>query len=145
MADAKANILMGAAFVTFTIALGQARTGAAPLPLLILGGAAFFAAIFATMAVLPTTRRPRRTGEGNILFFGYFTALGEDEFIDEVTSRLATEDSIYRTMARDIYQNGQVLQNRKYKMLGWAYRIFLLGLVASCAAYVIQHFLLPAG
>jgi hypothetical protein len=145
MADAKANILMGAAFVTFTIAIGQARGGTAPLPLLILGGAAFFAAIFAVMAVLPTIGRSRRTAKGNILFFGYFTQLGEEEFIDEVTSRLATEDSIYRTMARDIYQNGQVLQNRKYRMLGWAYRIFLLGLIASCAAYVVQHFFLRAG
>ena len=144
MADAKASILMGATFVIFTIAIGQARAGAAPLPLLILGAAAFFSAIFAVMAVLPTIRRTRRSGEGNILFFGYFTQLGEEEFIDEVTSRLATEDSIYRTMARDIYQNGQVLQNKKYRMLGWAYRIFLLGLVASCAAYVIQHFFLAA-
>lgn len=144
MADAKANILMGAAFVTFTIAIGQARGGTAPLPLLILGGAAFFAAIFAVMAVLPSIGRSGRAGKGNILFFGYFTALGEEEFIDEVTARLASEDSIYRTMARDIYQNGQVLQNKKYRMLGIAYRIFLLGLVSSCAAYVIQHFL-PSG
>ena len=61
--------------------------------------------------------------------------MGEEEFIDELTARLRTEDSIYRTMARDIYQSGTVLQHKKYRMLGWAYRIFLVGLVASCAAY----------
>jgi hypothetical protein len=139
MADTKANILMGATFVIFTITIGQARTGAAPLPLLILVGAAFFAAIFAVLAVLPLTRRRKQAGERNILFFGVFSQMGEDEFIEEVVSRLRTEDSIYRTMARDIHQAGSVLQNKKYRLLGIAYRIFLTGLVASCAAYVILH------
>jgi hypothetical protein len=139
MADAKASILMGATFVIFTITIGQARTGAAPLPLLILGGAAFFAAICAVLAVLPLTRGRKSAGERNILFFGVFSQMSEDAFVEEVMSRLRTEDSIYRTMARDIHQAGSVLQNKKYRFLGMAYRIFLAGLVASCAAYVIQH------
>src|SRR3954471_4967721 len=79
MADAKASILMGATFVIFTITISQARTGAAPLPLLILGGAAFFAAICAVLAVLPLTRGGKPTGERNILFFGVFSQMGEDE------------------------------------------------------------------
>ena len=130
---------MGATFVIFTITIGQARSGAAPLPLLILDGTAFFSAIFAVLAVLPLTRGKARSGERNILFFGVFSQMGEEEFIEEVTSRLRTEDSIYRTMARDIHQAGSVLQNKKYKMLAWAYRTFLLGLVASCAAFIIQY------
>jgi hypothetical protein len=142
MADTKASILMGATFVIFTITIGQAREGTAPLPLLILGGAAFFSAIFAVLAVLPMTKRRKRTGEPNILFFGVFTEMAEEEFIDAVTARVRTEDMIYRTMARDIYQNGMVLQRKKYRMLGYAYKVFLVGLVASCAAYVIQQFLI---
>jgi hypothetical protein len=55
MADAKASLLMGASCVIFTITIGQARNGMPPVPLLILGGAAFFAAIFAVLAVLPKT------------------------------------------------------------------------------------------
>ena len=140
MADAKASILMGATFVIFTITIGQARTGAAPpLPLLILGAAAFFSAIFAVLAVLPAARY-RSEGGLNLLFFGSFSQMGEKEFIDEVTSRLRTEDSIYRTMARDIHQAGSVLQNKKYRLLGYAYRIFLAGLVASFAAFVAEYF-----
>src|SRR3954463_13123739 len=88
MADAKASLLMGATFVIFTITIGQARAGAAPLPLLILGGSAFFSAIFAVLAVLPLTRGKARSGERNILFFGVFSQMGEEEFIEEVTSRL---------------------------------------------------------
>ena len=142
MADTKASILMGATFVIFTITIGQARNGGAPLPLLILGGAAFFSAIFAVLSVLPKTGKPKRDGESNLLFFGVFTQLGEEEFIEEITARVRTEDGIYRTMARDIYQNGQVLQKKKYRLLAIAYQIFLVGLVASCAAYVVQHFLM---
>ena len=139
MADTKASILMGATFVIFTITIGQARGDGAPVPLLILGGAAFFSAIFAVLAVLPMTKKRKASGERNILFFGVFSQMAEEEFIDELTARIRTEDNIYRTMARDIHQAGCVLQNKKYRMLGYAYRVFLVGLVASCAAYVILY------
>ena len=139
MADAKASLLMGATFVIFTITIGQSRGGLPPIPLLILGGAAFFAAICAVLAVIPMTSGKNRSGRPNILFFGTFSRMAEDAFIDEVTSRLRTDDSIYRTMARDIHQAGTVLQTKKYRLLTWAYRIFLLGLVGSGAAFVIQY------
>jgi hypothetical protein len=137
MADQKASILMGASFVIFTITVGQARGAGAPLPLLILGAFSFVSAICAVMAVLPTIGS-RRKAPQNLLFFGSFTDLGEDEFVERITARLGTDDSIYRTMARDIYQNGCVLRHKKYRMLGWAYRVFLVGLVASAAAFVLE-------
>ena len=138
MADHKASILMGATFVIFTIAIGQARSSPAPLPLLILGGAAFFSAVFAVLAVLPAIRY-RKAAKPNLLFFGSFTQLDEEEFIDRLAERLRSEDSIYRTMARDIYQNGRVLAGKKYLYLGYAYRIFLAGLTASFVAFVLQY------
>jgi hypothetical protein len=141
MADTKASILMGATFVIFTITIGKAQGSSAPVPLLILGGAAFLSAIFAILAVLPVTRKRRPAGEPNILFFGVFTKMSEDEFIETVTSRLCSDDSIYRTMARDIYQAGMVLERKKYRMLSLAYRTLLAGLVASCAAYIILYVL----
>ena len=141
MADTKASILMGATFVIFTITIGKAQGSSAPIPLLILGGAAFFAAIFAVLAVLPVARKSKPTAESNILFFGVFTQMKEDEFIDLIVSRLHTDDSIYRTMARDIYQAGMVLQRKKYRLLSYAYRTLLIGLVASCVAYIILYVL----
>lgn len=139
MADHKASILMGATFVIFTITVSQARGGAAPVPLLILGAAAFLSAVFAILTVLPMTKKRKPTGQPNILFFGTFSRMEEEEFIDAVTDRLRTEDSFYRTMARDIYQAGSVLQNKKYRMLAYAYRTFLIGLVASATAYVVEY------
>ena len=138
MADHKASILMGATFVIFTITIGKAQGATAPLPLLILGGAAFVSAVFAILAVLPATRRPRPSANANLLFFGVFTHLPEDVFVDEIT-RLRSDDQIYRAMARDIYQAGKVLQRKKYRMLGYAYWTFLAGLIASCVAYVVLY------
>jgi Family of unknown function (DUF5706) len=139
MADTKASILMGATFVIFTITIGHAQGGSAPLPLLVLGGAAFLSAICAILAVLPATKGKGGVGKPNILFFGTFTRMSEEAFIADLTSRLHDDRSLYETMARDIYQGGTVLQNKKYRMLALAYRIFLVGLVASCATYVALY------
>jgi hypothetical protein len=138
MADQKASILMGASFVIFTITIGQARGTTPPVPLLILGAAAFLSAICAVLCVVPAFRR-RKAGSANLLFFGSFTQLTEEAFTEELVAKLGDDDTIYRTMARDIYQNGCVLQHKKYRMLGWAYRIFLAGLVASAAAFVLGY------
>jgi hypothetical protein len=139
MADQKASILMGATFVIFTITIGQAHGTTPPLPLLILGGAAFLAAVCAVLAIVPATRLKRREGRLNLLFFGSFAALGEDEYLDRVTAILHDEEECYRAMALDMYQNGLVLARKKYRMLGYAYRIFLLGMTASLVAFVAER------
>jgi hypothetical protein len=139
MADHKASMLMAATFVIFTITVGKAQNSVAPVALLILGASAFFSAIFAVLAVLPAIRF-RKDAPLNLLFFGSFTRLSEDEYLDQVTERLRTEDEIYRTMARDIYQNGLVLARKKYRYLGFAYRIFLAGLTVSFVAFLVEYF-----
>ena len=139
MADQKANILLAATFVIFTIAIGQAREMEQPLPLLILGGGAFFSAIFAILAVLPAWHF-RTGGETNLLFFGSFSQLSEEEYLDRIIDAVEDDETAFRMMARDLYQNGIVLERKKYRLLGYAYRIFLAGLVASCAAFVIEYF-----
>jgi hypothetical protein len=137
MADQKASILMGATFVIFTITVGQATKGSATLPLLLLGGGAFFAAVLAVLSILPATRIYR--GPLNLLFFGSFSQLGEEEYIDQLCARLQSDDLIFETMARDTYQNGVVLERKKYRLLGYAYRVFLVGLTASFVAFLVQH------
>jgi hypothetical protein len=139
MADQKASILMGAAFVIFTITIGQAKGTGAPLPLLILGGAAFFSAVFAVLAILPATHF-RAAGPTNLLFFGSFSQLDEPDYTERMLDALGSDEAIYRAMAHDIYQNGIVLERKKYRLLGYAYRIFLAGLTASFIAFITQHF-----
>jgi len=140
MADQKANILLAATFVIFTIAIGQVRATAEPLPLLILGASAFVSAIFAILAVLPAARY-RSKGGINLLFFGSFSQLDEEEYLDRVVETISDEEAAFRLMLRDLYQNGLVLERKKYRLLGYAYRIFLAGLVASFTAFVAGYFM----
>ena len=139
MADQKASILMGATFVVFTIAVGQARSGALPLTLLVLAGFAFLSAMCAVAAILPSIATKTATGtHPNLLFFGTFTQLSEDEFADRVLAELGDDERIYRAMLRDIHQNGMVLQNKKYRLLRAAYLLFLTGLICSFAIFLLE-------
>ncbi len=140
MADQKANMVLAASFVIFTVTISQAHGGQHPLPLLVLGAAAFAAAVLAIMAVLPAVKTPPRPeGPTNLLFFGSFTQLPEAEFVDRMLDAVAEPRIVYETFAHDIYQNGRVLAVKKYRYLGYAYRILLGGLVASLVAFVAPY------
>ena len=144
MADQKASILMGATFVVFTLAVGQARSGDLALPLAILATFAFLSALLAVSAVLPRVGKAPpvvyRDGKdhSNILFFGRFEQMEEDEYIAAVKARLRSEEDMYETMLRDTYQNGIVLARRKYRYLAHAYRLFAVGLTLAFVAFVVE-------
>jgi hypothetical protein len=146
MADQKASILMGATFVVFTLAVGQARAGAGAfaMPLTILATFSFLSALLAVSAVLPRVGKspPVVFKDGkdhsNILFFGRFAQMEEDDFIAAVKARMRSEDDLYETILRDTYQNGVVLARRKYRYLAYAYRLFVVGLTATFLAFAYE-------
>ena len=143
MADHKANMLIGATFIVFTLAIGQSRTGDLSIPLMILAVAAFASAGLASIAVMPAFT-PAKGGPANMLFFGGFSSLSEEEFIERLLSEeFRNQEMVYRAMLRDIYQMGAILARKKYRFLGWAYRVFLLGLTLTFATYVYEQFAGP--
>lgn len=133
MADQKANMLIGASMVIFTLSVAQLRSGRLMMPVAVLAVGVFLAATCAILAVLPSVGQPRGSVEesDNLLFFGIFTSLSEADFSERMMRLVADDEALCRAMLRDMYQNGQVLQRRKYRYLGYAYRIFLTGAVAS--------------
>ena len=140
MADQKASILMGATFVVFTIAVGQARGGDVPYSLGVLAFSAFLSALCAVFAVLPSIRPPKQNvGQLNKLFFGHFTQMPEAEWADAIIDDLRSDETVFRAMLHDVYQNGQVLQGKKYKYLGRAYRIFIVGLSLTLLTFVAER------
>jgi hypothetical protein len=141
MADQKASMLLAITFVIFSLSLGQARGAVLPPPpVLILGAAAFVAATLAVLSVLPSVRTPGSPqGSPNILFFGAFSHMSEEQYIATLLGGLGDNHAVFQTFARDIYQNGRVLSGKKYLLLGWAYRILLLGLFASATAWVTPY------
>src|SRR5687768_13854879 len=140
MADQKASMLMGASFVVFSIAVGRTLATELAWPLAILAFFAFLSALCAAIAVMPSVGPPP-PGSGaarNRMFFGHFADRDEDEWTREVLGELHRDETVFRLMLHDIYQNGQVLRRRKYRFLGYAYRIFIAGLLVTLAAFVVE-------
>jgi len=131
MADQKASILMGATFLVFTITVGQVGRGHAPPALLVLGGFAFVSACFAVSVVMPSISGRRAPGRPNPMFFGSICQYELDDYVEHMLDNLASDEAMYRMMFVDVWQNAQVLARKKYRLLGWAYRSFLAGLVIS--------------
>jgi len=139
MADQKASILMGATFVVFSISVSRSLGGQLPWSLAILAVFAFLSSLCAVIAILPSVGGAKPfQGEPNLLFFGHFTGIDEEEWTRRLLQRLTSDETAFRMMMHDLYQNGQVLQRRKYRFLGYAYRMFIAGLVATLAAFVVE-------
>lgn len=143
MADAKASLLMGATFLVFTISIGQAKNGSMPWSLSVLAIFAFLSAMSAVYAVLPSVSGPGKSNivgaRPNKLFFGFFTHMDEDVWVDSVLDELHADETVFRTMLHDIYQNGQVLQRKKYKYLAYAYKLFMAGLCLTVVTFALEH------
>ncbi len=139
MADQKASILMGASFVVFSISVSRSLNGELPWSLAILAVFAFASSLCAVMAVLPSTKRMDiPEDQRNELFFGHYFDEDEEDWKRRVLREMETDEKTFRMMLRDIYQNGQVLQRKKYKYLGYAYRIFVTGLMITVVAFCIE-------
>ncbi|MGX7951440.1 Pycsar system effector family protein [Tsuneonella sp. HG249] len=138
MADQKASILMGASFLVFSISVSRAFAGHLPVSLAILAGFAFLSSLFAVVAVLPSVSRSKGAVGANKLFFGHFSARDEAEWTADILEQLKNDETVFRTMLHDIYQNGQVLQRKKYRFLGYAYRMFVVGLIATLVSFIAE-------
>jgi len=142
MADQKASILMGATFVVFTISVGQVRNGDVPWAVGVLALFAFISALCAVFAVLPSVSGPNAArlndGKSNKLFFGFFVHIPEEQWVDDMLEELKADETVFRTMLHDIYQNGQVLQRKKYKFLAYAYKTFMIGLTLTLLTFALE-------
>lgn len=138
MADTKASILMGATFVVFGMTITQITEGKTVLSMFLLAGFSFLATVFSVLAVRPKLMRPTNVVQTNtnLVFFGAFSGIPEEEYIDRIIGVLRSEESAYRVMARDLYQNGKVLQFKKYRYLSYAYNTFLIGIGATLVAFL---------
>ena len=138
MADSKASILMGASFVVFSLTLGQNQASQMTAPTLVLMTFSFFATVLSVLAVLPEIGGKGKFGAPNLLFFGVFSRMDEDEYVERVVEEMRSEERVYRMMARDLHQSGSVLHRHKYRYLQYSYRTFLIGLIATAIAFALS-------
>ena len=140
MADTKASILMGASFVVFSISIGDIARGNINLPILVLTLFSFVATVFGVLCVRPSkmSSKPIPVEKANILFFGSYTNTPRADYVDKVIGVLTSEEETYRKMAEDLYDHGKLLREDKFSWLYWSFTAFLVGMVATAAAVVIQ-------
>jgi hypothetical protein len=139
MADQKASILMGATFVVFSLTVGRTVAIGLSYPLLVLGIFAFASSVCAVIAVMPSVSAlPSDPKAINRLFFGHFALLDEAEWTEDMLETVRTDEGTFRMMLHDIYQHGQMLLHRKYRFLGYAYRVFAAGLFCTLLAFAIE-------
>ena len=135
-ADQKASMLIGATAVIMTLIFRDASVRGVGLPLLCVAGASFLAAVLAIAAVVPLTKgRPGNTP--NMMFFGSFIGLDEATYQARMADIMTSNATVRRAMVRDVYQLGQVLGRRKYKLIGHVYRVFLLGLAGGFVLFLV--------
>jgi hypothetical protein len=140
MADGKANILIGATFVVFSLVITQSFSDDVKWSVICLAVTAFLSAISAVLAITPPMRATAVPQEHvNLLFFGHFSLMDEEAWITEMLGRLHSDEDLYRVMLRDLYQNGLVLHHRKYRLLALAYHIFLGGLGLTLVVFLLEN------
>jgi hypothetical protein len=137
MADTKANIIITVSSIVLTLSIGRVndpdlRVGAITLSLFTM-----VALLLAILAVLPKYRplrmidRRNRPPFFNLLFFGHFAEMSQDEYLEEMARVLRPDGSIYVAQVKDLYGQGRYLAHHKYPYLRLSYVFFLGGFVAA--------------
>ena len=148
MADAKANIMITVASIVFSITIANLDNEVMRYTLLTFAVGRFFSLLFAIFAIIPNTDYPKVKGSHEIdresaifnpLFFGHFAHLDIDEYKEDYAKILCTDDSIYDSMAGDIYGQGKILALKKYKYLKWSYTSFLWGMTTAIIIFIVQN------
>ena len=148
MADAKANIMITVTSIVFSVTVANLDNEVIRWPLLTFAFGCFLALLFAIFAIIPNTNYPKVKGSNEIdrkspifnpLFFGHFAHLDIHEYKEDYAKILKSDDSVYDSMAGDIYGQGKILALKKYKYLKWSYTCFLWGMSSAIIVFVIQN------
>lgn len=131
MADQKAGFLIGGSVVLLGIVIGSLDSEATPA-LLVVGLTAIVSLALSISAVMPRyTSTSSKDSDRNLLFFGVFAHMDEDEFIDHHMEVSRDSESVHRAMLRDIHQMGSSLNNKKFRYLSYAFQVALWGMVLA--------------
>ncbi len=146
LADNKANMMISINGIIMSIMLASVAPKLdanpwlfVPTTLLLLGS--LVSMIYAILAARPrVSHRPisledLRNSEGNLLFFGNFANMKEDEFVQGMEEMMEDKTFVYDTMIRNIYGLGFVL-NKKFALLQVAYTIFMFALILGVSSFI---------
>ena len=147
LADTKANIMISINGLILSIILASIAPKIDSnswllIPTVIVLVNCMLAIIFAVLAARPRVNSSVidldevRENTTNLLFFGNYTSLSEDEYLEGMVVLLKNTNNLYFNMMRDIYGMGRVL-TKKFAYLRKSYAFFMYGLSFSVLAYIL--------
>lgn len=141
IADQKANIVLGAFLIFITVTQTMIENHSQySIAMWVLSAFFTISAIFALLVITPRFRNPKAPSGAptNLLFFGSFSVLDQDEYVDALRDSLQNNEQARTLIMRDIYQIGKVL-DKKYVNLRLSYLSLGTGIVASAISFSILH------
>jgi Family of unknown function (DUF5706) len=147
LADNKANMMISINGIVMSIIIASVapKLDSNPwllLPTVVLLVGNLVSMVYAVMAARPRVKSPALNPPipakpgGNLLFFGTFATMREDDFVAAVAHLMEERQPVYETMTRNIYGIGTVLF-RKFLLLQYAYTSFMVALVLGVTSFMI--------
>jgi HD superfamily phosphodiesterase len=147
MADGKANILISVNAIIISVILSVLMRRLQEDAYLTVPTIIFLSSSVCTIVVAILATRPKvsagtfsdqdiDTKKTNLLFFGNFYRCTQEEYERAMSKMMVDSEYLYGSLVKDIYQLGVVLA-RKYRLIRWAYNIFMFGIIISVIAFAI--------
>ncbi len=149
LADTKANIMISINGIIISIMIASISPKIDTNPWLIIPTSILLLACLTSVVYAVRSARPRvnssvinldmiRQKKGNILFFGHYASLDEEEFLLGMREVLADQTLLYENMIKDIYGLGSVL-SQKFDLLRKAYTVFMFGLSIGIIGFIAVY------
>jgi hypothetical protein len=145
MADVKASMLLTIASLVMTLAASHLTEPDLRPGVLVLTVFCLVTIVLATYAAMPKlpVNRPASAGDVqnpafNLLFFGDFSRLGQEDFQKAMEEMMNDPNGTYAAQIRDIYTLGCFLASSKYRFVRWAYLSFMIGLFVTAAVVALS-------
>ena len=146
LADNKANMMISINGIIISIIIAAVAPKLDTNPWLLLPTTLFLLGTLISMVYAILAARPRVSSDpitledlehskGNILFFGDFANLNEEDFTEGMFELIEDRTVLYETMIRNIYGLGSVLR-KKFALLQIAYSAFMLALILGVFSYI---------
>ena len=150
MADGKANILISVNAIIISVILSVLMRRLQTDAYLTVPTIIFLSSSVCTIVVAILATRPKvsvgtfsdqdiANKKTNLLFFGNFYKATQEDYENAMSKMMVDTEYLYGSLVKDIYQLGVVLA-RKYRLIRWAYNIFMVGIIISVIAFAIAAY-----
>jgi len=146
LADNKANMMISINGLIISIIVAAVGPKLDANPWLLIPTTIFLLGTLVSIVYAILAARPRVSSvpisledlehsDGNILFFGDFANLSQDDFTAGMIKLIQDKTVVYETMIRNLYGLGSVLK-KKFALLKVAYTAFMIALILGVTSFI---------